>query len=96
MKSINVTELDQYKDQEVIDIREVDEYEMGHIPYVKNIPMMGLMFNPQQFLVKGKTYYIVCQSGGRSASLCQELEQKGYDVVNVAGGTGNYPGELER
>ena len=41
---------------------------------------------------KDKEYYIVCQSGGRSSMVCSELTNKGYDVVNVAGGVGSYIG----
>ena len=32
------------------------------------------------------TFYVLCQSGARSARVTQFLEQQGYDAVNVDGG----------
>ena len=32
--------------------------------------------------------YVICQSGNRSAQVTAWLEQQGYAVANVAGGTG--------
>ena len=48
--------------------------------------------NSEKYLNKDKEYYIVCQSGGRSTTACNKLINKGYDVVNVAGGVGTYMG----
>lgn len=94
MKNINMTNLQQLHDINLLDVREVIEYEMGHIPNAKNIPMNTLIQNPTHYLDKEQTYYIVCQSGGRSQMVCMMLEVQGYDVVNVMGGTGAYPGQL--
>ena len=33
---------------------------------------------------------MVCQSGARSAQVCSVLSGKGYDVVNILGGTGTF------
>jgi rhodanese-related sulfurtransferase len=51
---------------------------------------MGLVSNPQQFLKKDNKYYVICQSGARSARACSVLEKQGYNVINVSGGTGTY------
>lgn len=77
---------------DLIDIREPYEYKTGSIKTAKNIPMGTLLDNPDKYLKKDNTYYIMCQSGGRSNSACSVLSRKGYQVVNVAGGMGSYVG----
>ena len=79
----------------LIDIREPYEYSSGHIPTAKNIPMNVLLNNPEKYLEKNNEYYIVCQSGARSALTCKSLSKQGFNVVNVIGGTGSYIGKLD-
>lgn len=95
-KTINVNDLAGKKNEDLIDIREPMEYQSGHVPGAKNIPMQRLLSNPEKYLDKGKNYKIVCQSGGRSSRACGALADMGYDVTNVAGGTGYFVGTLER
>ena len=95
-KTINVNDLAGKKNENLIDVREPIEFHNGHVPGAKNIPMQRLLSNPQQYLDKDKNYKIVCQSGGRSARACGMLSEMGYDVTNVAGGTGYFVGTLER
>ncbi len=77
---------------ELIDIREPYEYKSGSIKTAKSIPMGNLLTAPDRYLRKDKTYYIICQSGGRSASACRTLTKQGFNVINVAGGVGSYAG----
>lgn len=92
-KVINVNDIDSLVGKvELIDIRETFEYKRGSIKTAKNIPMKELLENAEKYLNKDKEYYIVCQSGGRSTTACNNLTNKGYDVVNVAGGVGTYMG----
>lgn len=79
----------------LIDVREVDEYNMGHVPGAVNFPLSSLANNYTE-LPKGETLHIICQSGGRSARACDFLEANSYDVINVEGGTGAWTGTLER
>lgn len=81
---------------ELIDIREVSEYKGGHVPTAKNIPAGQLVNNPEKYLKTEKTYHIICQSGGRSAQATSILSEKGYKVIDVTGGTGRFPGQLQR
>jgi len=76
----------------LIDIREPYEYRSKSIKSSKNIPMDTLLNAPNKYLNKEKTYYIVCQSGGRSTMACKMLKNQGYDVINVSGGVGSYVG----
>jgi len=77
---------------DIIDIREPYEYKSGSLKTAKNIPMGNLVSEPDRFLDKEKTYYIICQSGGRSGNTCRVLSKQGYSVINVAGGMGSYVG----
>jgi len=92
-KVINVNDIDELIGKvELIDIREDYEYKGGSIKSAKNIPMGELLNEPDKYLNKNKEYYIMCQSGGRSARTCNNLTSKGFTVVNVSGGMGSYVG----
>lgn len=93
---VSVSDLGTLGKIELIDIREPHEYKSGHVPNAKSIPMNTLLADPAKYLKNDKTYHIICQSGGRSGSATQQLSKQGYQVVNVAGGTGRYPGKLVR
>ncbi|SHI95323.1 Rhodanese-related sulfurtransferase [Clostridium cavendishii DSM 21758] len=80
---------------DLIDIRETCEYNSGHIPTATNVPIESILAQPERYLDKSKKYHIICQSGGRSSRACDELTSKGYNVINVAGGTGSYIRTLE-
>lgn len=92
-KAVHVNDMDSLIGKvELIDIREPYEYTNGALRTAKNIPMGQLLVAPEKYMVKGKTYYIMCQSGGRSRSTCKSLEKQGFDVINVSGGMGSYVG----
>ncbi|MFA9378021.1 MAG: rhodanese-like domain-containing protein [Lachnotalea sp.] len=92
-KVIHVNEMDDLLGKvELIDIREPYEYKSGTLRTAKNIPMGNLINAPSKYLIKDKTYYIMCQSGGRSSSACRTLLKQGYNVINVSGGMGSYVG----
>lgn len=81
---------------DLIDIREPYEYNDGHVPTAKNIPMRTILEHPEEYLNKSKEYHIICQSGSRSARTCKYLSVQGYKVINISGGTGSYIKPLER
>lgn len=72
----------------IIDIRDREDYEKGHVINSKNIPMNDLLNNHEKYLNKNKTYYIYCTSGIRSKKTCLILRKLGYTVVNVMDGFG--------
>lgn len=78
----------------VVDVREKDEYARGHIPGAVNFPLSDLGSDFTQ-LDKNTDYYLVCQSGGRSAMAAEFLSEQGFRVTNVMGGTGSWMGPLE-
>ena len=71
----------------VIDVREPDEYESGHIPGAILVPLSTVLSNTSEFQ-SDETVDVVCRSGGRSMQACEMLHEVGIsNVVNVAGGT---------
>ena len=70
----------------LIDVREVDEYESGHVPGATLVVLGTVPDNVDAFRGDGPTY-VICKSGGRSMRACEFLAGEGLDVVNIAGGT---------
>jgi rhodanese-related sulfurtransferase len=90
MQEISAVELMAiYKDVSIVDVRERDEYVDGHVPGAKHIPLATIPVRNIE-IDKGTTHYMICEAGGRSAQACAFLEQQGFDVVNIAGGTGSW------
>ena len=77
--------LNQKEDITILDVREVEEFQSGHIEGALNAPLSTLE-NGYKQLDASKRYYVICQGGKRSERACQFLETKGFDVVNVEGG----------
>ena len=77
--------LNQKEDITILDVREVDEFQAGHIEGALNAPLSTLDKGYEQ-LDASKRYYVICQGGMRSATACQFLEGKGFDVTNVEDG----------
>lgn len=97
LKSIDVNDIDELIGEiDLIDIRETYEYRGGHLPTAKNIPMDIILKQPEKYLSKSKEYYVICHSGARSSMACSLLKENGFNIINVAGGTGRYRGRLER
>jgi rhodanese-related sulfurtransferase len=70
----------------VLDVREQDEWNEGHVPNAHHIPMNEVAENLDK-LDDGARIFIICRSGKRSMTVANYLEAQGYDVVSVAGGT---------
>ncbi|MGO3610482.1 MAG: rhodanese-like domain-containing protein [Enterococcus gilvus] len=87
--------LAQQEEIAILDVRESYEYEMGHVPKAKNVPLSQLA-NAMKTLDPEKKYYLICQSGARSENACGLLSNQGYNVTTVLGGTSAWPGKLTR
>lgn len=97
VNSVDVNELDElFGKINLIDVREPYEYKSGHLPTAKNIPVNEIIAEADKLLDKSKEYHVICQSGARSSKVCGVLKEKGFNVVNVSGGTGRYSGSLKR
>jgi molybdopterin-guanine dinucleotide biosynthesis protein A/rhodanese-related sulfurtransferase len=70
----------------VLDVRQPDEYEAGHVPGAVLVPLDQLEARLAE--VPGdRPLLVICKSGGRSAAAVGALTAAGYDATNVAGGT---------
>lgn len=72
----------------IIDLRTDKEIEKGFIPGAIKIDYLGKTFDSQiAALDKNKTYYIYCQSGGRSADAADYMEKQGFKkIINLEKG----------
>ncbi|QKJ25566.1 rhodanese-like domain-containing protein [Aquiluna borgnonia] len=73
----------------VLDVREADEFQAGHVPNARHIALNTV---PDQLALipADSRIWVICQAGGRSMKAANFLEAQGYDVVSVAGGTGQW------
>jgi len=71
---------------QVIDVREPEEYQLGHVQGVRLLPLSQLA---QRFaeLDPEQSYYLHCTAGGRSMQALQFLRQQGFKhLKSVQGG----------
>lgn len=88
MKEITFNDFYQLYQKEsltLLDVREIEEFEVLHLEGARNLPLSQLADTYKQ-LDKDNLYYVICKSGIRSAQARQFLAEKGYDVVNVSAG----------
>jgi len=70
----------------LLDVRQPGEYESGHIPGAKLVPLPDLNDRLGE-IDAGKPTIVYCASGGRSRVASQMLVGKGFDeVYNLSGG----------
>lgn len=74
----------------IIDIRDNLSFNRGCIPTSVNIPKNFLLMNADNYLNKNDIYYIYCEMGNSSKSVCMNLINRGYKVVNIIGGYNSY------
>ncbi|TLS49982.1 rhodanese-like domain-containing protein [Paenibacillus antri] len=77
----------------ILDVREPEEWESGHIPNAKHLPL-GSIGQRLSELDPTQSYIIVCRGGNRSGLACELLEELGYDVTNMPGGMSHWQGEV--
>src|SRR4051794_22006087 len=87
----------------LVDVREQDEWDEGHLPGAIHIPRGHLESRIEQAVPdRSKPVLLYCAAGNRSAFAAQTLEQLGYErVSSLAGGytdwkRNGYPTELTR
>ncbi|MBU4525068.1 MAG: sulfurtransferase [Desulfomicrobium sp.] len=70
----------------VLDVRQPGEYEEGHIPGARLIPM-AILTDSLDDIDPARPVLVYCAIGGRSRIAAQTLAGKGYDhVINLSGG----------
>lgn len=72
-------------DLHLLDVREPDEWQAGHITGSQHIPL-GALRGRLGELPKDKTILAVCRHGNRSDAATRGLRTLGYTVENLEGG----------
>ena len=71
----------------VLDVRTPAEFASGHIPNAHLIPLDELEDRLAELPTKDAMLLVHCAAGGRSASACETLGQRGYTgLLNLVGG----------
>lgn len=69
----------------LLDVREDDEWQLGHAPGAVHIPMADVPARTDE-LDWDAQIYVVCRQGGRSLEVTRYLNHIGFEAVNVGGG----------
>jgi len=70
----------------ILDVREMPEYDMGHIKSATIIPLSQLRDRIEE-IPRDVPIYVHCRSGQRSYNAVLTLQAKGYtQVFNISGG----------
>ncbi len=69
----------------LLDVREPWELDVASVPGVVHIPM-GEVSARLDELNRENEVVVLCRSGRRSLEVARFLQQKGFNVVNLAGG----------
>lgn len=69
----------------LLDVRQPEEYQSGHIPGARLIPLGELSTRIRE-LPKNQEIICVCASGSRSISATRKLTKAGLNATNLSGG----------
>ena len=88
--SLDAAEMLMREADAVIDVREPDEYQAGHIPGAINIPRGLLEFrlsNSPELAARDLNLMLYCKTSGRAALAARAMHDMGYlQVQSIAGG----------
>ncbi|MFS0780956.1 rhodanese-like domain-containing protein [Bacillus sp. 1P06AnD] len=85
-----------YRKAQLIDVREPNEFDAGHILGARNIPMSQMKTRLKE-IRPDKPVYLYCQSGLRSGRAAQMLYKKGYrDLYHLQKGFKHWSGKIKR
>ena len=81
----------------ILDTREQDEFDEGHIPNAILIPYTEIENKAEEILIdKDKLILVYCRSGRRSKIAAESLFKLGYTNVKEFGGIIDWPYEVEK
>ncbi len=88
--------MDQEQGYVILDVREQDEYDAGHIPGAILIPYTQIEDKADEMLPdKGQLVLVYCRSGRRSKIAAEALVELGYTNIKEFGGIIDWPYETE-
>src|SRR5215211_5807042 len=74
-----------------LDVREPNEWNLGHLPNAMHLPRGNLESNIEARVGRDETIVIYCARGNRSALAADTLQQMGYEnVSSMAEGFGGW------
>ena len=80
----------------ILDVRERDEYDAGHIPEAILIPYTQIEEKAEEVLTdKDQLILVYCRSGRRSKIAAETLVELGYTNIKEFGGIIDWPYEVE-
>ena len=80
------------KKAQAVDVREPDEYAVGHIPGAKLLPLGEVMSRAAEVLPdKDAPWLVYCRTGRRSADAVQKLDALGYTNILTSGASSAGP-----
>ncbi len=81
----------------VIDVRNAQEWDTGHIAGAVHMPMETFEKDLHGVRRDGCRIYVICAMGSRSEAAASMLAERGYlNVFNVQGGMNGWRGEVAR
>ena len=82
----------------ILDVREQDEYNAGHIPDAVLLPVGTINEETAASAIpeKDTVVLVYCRSGNRSKTASQALADLGYTQIYEFGGIKDWPYEVER
>ena len=82
----------------VLDVREQDEYDSGHIPGAVLLPVGTINEETASAVIpeKDDTVLVYCRSGNRSKTASAALAELGYTNIYEFGGINTWPYEIEQ
>ena len=80
----------------LLDVRTPEEYQQGHIPGSKNIPLQTIDRANSVIENKQTPIFTYCYAGSRSRQAASQLVKMGYANVKNIGGIAAYTGKTER
>ncbi len=84
-----------YRKAQLIDVREPNEFDAGHILGARNIPLTQLKMRTKE-IRSDLPVYLYCQSGMRSGRAAQVLYRKGYrNLTHLKGGFKGWTGKIK-
>lgn len=88
--------IEEERDYKLVDVREDHEYNEGHIPGARLLPL-GLLEDNYMVLDPDDTIVLVCRSARRSGEAAAFLAEQGYtNVYNLLGGMLEWSGPVEQ
>jgi phage shock protein E len=83
---MNLQQIMEHPQVTVVDVRTVEEFEMGHYPGAQNMPLHRIPYLMDDIKHMSKPIVFYCRSGNRSGQAVAYLRQHGFESIYNGGG----------